>query len=80
MTKKCEQCGIADIDEKYKICQKCHNENLAEKKNENGAILKELGAINNNLYFLRRAMAIQLKQQFGKTIIWDKEKKDFIEK
>lgn len=77
---KCEKCD-AEIDDKYNYCLKCLNEIKAENKGvDNKELITALGKINNNLYYLRRATAIQLKHSFNLEIIWDKSKKDFVEK
>ena len=76
----CEKCGT-EIDNQYKYCLKCLNDIKAANKDvSNKELITALGQINNNLYYLRRATALLLKDKYKTEIVWDKTKKDFVEK
>lgn len=75
----CEDCGVA-IQDQYIVCAPCSTKRKQNRTPENDPLLKAIGAVNNNLYFLRRALEIQLRETFKTSIVWDKTKKDFVEK
>ena len=81
--KKCLECGV-DIADNYVYCAKCAKEIKEDKKQaqktESPQDTTELSKINNNLYFIRTALAVMLKQNYKIEIVWSKEKKAFIER
>lgn len=80
--KKCE-CG-AEIEDKYEMCFMCLKKKKQEESKQSGSeIVSELGKINNNLYYLRRALGIILRDKHEIELKWEKvddEKSDFVEK
>lgn len=75
----CEGCGIELHNDKYKYCWDC-SQQIKQKKQASGeAITDELSHINNNLYFIRRALSALLRETHGIEIVWNKTKKDFEE-
>lgn len=77
---KCKDCGT-DIDDRYEYCINCYKKKQqGAKQDSNKELIKALGAINNNLYCIRRQGAISLRESFNIEIVWSKKQKDFIEK
>jgi hypothetical protein len=80
---KCEVCG-KEIDSKYKFCIAC-SQKLKEEKtdrgfSDSGEVVKAIQQVNNNLYFIRTALAFVIKKKYRTEIIWDSESKTFKEK
>lgn len=75
--KKCEKCLTADIGDQYKYCIDCNNKMKAELTQGGGDIVKAIGAVNNNLFFIRRYLEWQLSLK-GRELKWSAEKKDFL--
>jgi len=75
----CEKCG-KEIDDNYKYCVECNNVIKQEKnKEKNKDIIRALGALNNNLYAIRRQQKVMLRESYKTAVVWDKKKKDFVE-
>lgn len=75
----CEDCG-APIADNYKVCVSCANKRKAGlARAQNKDVVDALGAINNNLYCVRRQLDVVLRQKYSIKIEWDKKKKDFVE-
>jgi len=73
------QCG-KEKNEKYAICLDCNNKaKQGDSVEELKQINKNLSAINNNLYHIIRQNKVTLRKMFGVKIVWDKDKKDFVE-
>ena len=77
----CKKCGI-EINDKYEFCFKCSQglKKESNEKPENSELLKALGQINNNLFYLRTALAVILKKDYKTVLEWSKEEKNFKEK
>lgn len=73
--KNCEKCG-AEIGDQYKYCKPCSDKMKSELKEQGGDIVKAISAVNNNLFFIRRYLEIQLAAK-KQSLVWNKEKKDF---
>ena len=80
--KKCE-CG-AEIEDKYEQCFNCMKKKRQEESSKSQSeIVTELGKLNNNLYYLRRAWGIILRDGHKKELKWEEVssgKSDFVEK
>lgn len=72
---KCQECGVS-IADNYKYCIDCNNK---LKQSGNEEIVRALGAINNNLYAIRRQQEVMLRESYKTKIVWSKSKKDFTE-
>ena len=73
---KCTECGTI-VEDKYKYCLDCLKK--IKEGNQNADTVSELGKLNNNLYYLRRGLAIILREKYNKKVDWNKAKKDFEE-
>jgi len=72
----CKQCGI-EVSGKYEYCFECNKKQQDSKAKSGEAIVDGLSKINNNLYFIRTALAVVLKQNHNCEVVWNKDKKDF---
>lgn len=82
--KKCKDCGAA-IAEQYERCMPCNNKAKALQgappgESNGNELIRAIGALNNNAYCIRRQLEVILREKYGRKIVWDKEKKDFVEK
>lgn len=74
----------ADINDKYKFCLKCSqslkqtNQEVGAIKTNNDDVVKALGAVNNNLYALRKIQEAILEKEYKLILRWDKDTSQFM--
>lgn len=75
----CKKCGNPKKDDQYEYCWDCAQALKQAKQSNNEALVDELSHINNNVYFIRRALAVIIRESYGIEIHWESSKKDFVE-
>ena len=85
--KKCSECGVNDIEDKYIFCIDCAKKEKEKREKEQtesfkgiphlieaiNEVNKSIGALNNNVYALRVIEEHNLSKE-NKALIWDKKK------
>ena len=96
--KKCSECGVNDIEDKYIFCIDCAKKEKEAKEKEQVnsfkgipdlinaiekctlQLINQLEKNNNNEYKQIRQNDVILRENHKIKIVWDKTKKDFIER